>query len=94
MDLRLITAAVLRPVELGEALLHLRVDAAEENALVTAYIEAAVQMAEADTGRALLTQTAIFEPKGLAGLLYWYLLYPIHAVIFSGMVRKVAAQAR
>jgi len=45
-------------------------------------------------GRALLTQTAIFEPKGLAGLLYWYLLYPIHAVIFSGMVRKVAAQAR
>ena len=40
-----------------------------------------------------LVQTAIFEPIGLGGQLYWYLLYPIHRIMFSGMVRRVAALA-
>jgi uncharacterized protein YbjT (DUF2867 family) len=37
-----------------------------------------------------LSQTAFFEPKGLAGLAYWYALYPIHGLIFRGMVRRLA----
>jgi uncharacterized protein YbjT (DUF2867 family) len=41
----------------------------------------------------LLTQTAFFEPKGLFGLLYWYALYPVHALIFSGLVRRLGEQA-
>jgi hypothetical protein len=41
-------------------------------------------------GQTMLTQTAFFEPKGLLGLLYWYALYPIHALIFSGLIRRVA----
>jgi hypothetical protein len=40
-----------------------------------------------------LVQTAIFEPIGLAGHLYWNLLYPIHKIIFSGLVRSIAARA-
>ena len=40
-----------------------------------------------------LIQTAFFEPKGLPGLAYWYLLYPAHAVIFRGMVRALGARA-
>jgi hypothetical protein len=44
-------------------------------------------------GQTLLTQTAFFEPKGLSGLLYWYALYPIHSVIFSGLIRRLAKQA-
>ena len=40
-----------------------------------------------------LVQTAFFEPKGLPGLAYWYGLYPVHAVIFRGMVRVIAARA-
>lgn len=40
-----------------------------------------------------LTQTAMFDPSGLAGYLYWYGLYPIHVVIFRGMVRRLAASA-
>jgi hypothetical protein len=40
-----------------------------------------------------LTQTAFFASKGLAGLLYWYLLYPIHGLIFSGMIRELVSQA-
>jgi hypothetical protein len=26
----------------------------------------------------VIRQTAIFDPAGLGGLLYWYALYPIH----------------
>jgi hypothetical protein len=40
-------------------------------------------------GQTLLSQTAFFAPKGLLGWLYWYGLYPIHGLIFSGMIRKI-----
>lgn len=40
-----------------------------------------------------IRQTAIFDPIGLFGLLYWYCLYPIHAVMFRGMLRRIAEQA-
>jgi hypothetical protein len=45
------------------------------------------------SGRTLLLQTAFFQPKGLSGLLYWYVLYPIHALIFSGLIRSIASEA-
>jgi hypothetical protein len=48
--------------------------------------------AEGD-GAARLFQTAYFEPKGLAGLLYWYALYPIHGLIFSGLIHRLGAAA-
>jgi uncharacterized protein YbjT (DUF2867 family) len=41
----------------------------------------------------LLTQTAFFAPKGLSGFLYWYGLYPIHGLIFSGLIRQIARRA-
>jgi uncharacterized protein YbjT (DUF2867 family) len=40
-----------------------------------------------------LIQTAFFAPKGLFGLAYWYLLYPIHRMIFAGMIRNLAKRA-
>jgi uncharacterized protein YbjT (DUF2867 family) len=40
-----------------------------------------------------LVQTAFFEPKGLPGLAYWYVLYPVHGLIFRGMVRVLAQRA-
>ncbi|HSK94914.1 MAG TPA: SDR family oxidoreductase, partial [Candidatus Angelobacter sp.] len=43
-----------------------------------------------DPGGSRLVQTAFFEPKGVPGLAYWYLLYPAHAVIFRGMLRTFA----
>jgi uncharacterized protein YbjT (DUF2867 family) len=45
-----------------------------------------------EDGPTLLVQTAYFEPKGLPGLLYWYALYPVHSLIFSGLIRKIAHQ--
>jgi hypothetical protein len=43
--------------------------------------------------QARLVQTAFFAPKGLFGLAYWYLLYPIHRLIFAGMIRNLALRA-
>ncbi|MEO8626007.1 MAG: DUF2867 domain-containing protein, partial [Candidatus Limnocylindrales bacterium] len=40
-----------------------------------------------------LIQTALFEPKGLPGLAYWYLLYPVHRLIFRGMVKNLGARS-
>jgi len=47
-----------------------------------------------DGNGALVHQTAVFEPTGLSGRLYWYLLLPVHAVIFGGMLRKIAQRAQ
>jgi uncharacterized protein YbjT (DUF2867 family) len=49
--------------------------------------------AEPDGCSTVLRQTAQFEPSGLAGLLYWYFLWPIHELIFRGMLRRLAAAA-
>ena len=57
MALKLITAASALAVSLAEAKLHLRVDAADEDALITTFITVATEMAEQQTGRAIMPQT-------------------------------------
>jgi hypothetical protein len=42
-----------------------------------------------ENGNAQLVQSAYFAPKGLFGLLYWYILYPLHGLIFSGLIKEV-----
>jgi uncharacterized protein YbjT (DUF2867 family) len=42
---------------------------------------------------ATIRQTAIFDPVGLLGLAYWYALYPLHAIVFRGMLQGIAAAA-
>ena len=69
------------------AMLRLR---AEMKVPGRAWLQYEVMPAGADSR---LVQTAFFEPKGLPGLAYWYLLYPAHAVIFRGMVRVLARRA-
>jgi uncharacterized protein YbjT (DUF2867 family) len=44
-------------------------------------------------GQCLLRQTALFEPRGLFGLLYWYAVVPLHHVVFSGMLRGIEREA-
>jgi len=38
-------------------------------------------------------QTAAFDPRGLAGLLYWHVLRPVHHVTWNGMLKALAASA-
>jgi len=41
-------------------------------------------------GRTELQQHSRYLPKGLAGLLYWYTLYPFHQWVFKGMLEGIA----
>ena len=49
--------------------------------------------AEPEGASTVLTQLAEFEPRGLFGILYWYLLSPLHEVMFRGMLRRIGASA-
>jgi uncharacterized protein YbjT (DUF2867 family) len=42
----------------------------------------------------LIRQTAIFDPVGLLGLAYWYALYPVHRIVFSGMLKGIVRAVR
>ncbi len=48
---------------------------------------------EPKDGGSLIHQTAIFDPLGLWGLLYWYSLLPLHVIIFHGMLKRIARKA-
>ncbi|MFX0143971.1 MAG: DUF2867 domain-containing protein [Candidatus Hodarchaeota archaeon] len=56
-----------------------------------AWLQFEVHPLEGD--RSLLVQTAMFAPKGLLGLLYWHLLYPIHARVFSSLISELGNEA-
>lgn len=40
-----------------------------------------------------LRQTATFDPLGLLGLTYWYAVWPLHQLVFAGMLRGIAHAA-
>jgi uncharacterized protein YbjT (DUF2867 family) len=88
-------------LRVGDALDFWRVETVETGRLLRLRAEMRVpgrawlefQATAQPDGSTLLTQTAFFEPQGLSGLLYWYLLYPVHRLIFSGLIRKIASDA-
>ncbi len=55
-----------------------------------AWLEFAVDPTD---GGCEIRQTAIFDPTGLAGLLYWYGIYLLHAAVFRGMLAGLAREA-
>jgi hypothetical protein len=46
-----------------------------------------------DGNGARLRQTATFDPLGLWGLAYWYGVWPLHQLVFAGMLRGLARAA-
>jgi hypothetical protein len=92
-----------RELRIGDAVDFWRVEAVEPGRLVRlraemrvpgrAWLEFQVKAeTDAETGTTIV-QTAYFAPKGLFGVLYWYSLYPIHGLIFGGMLRAIARRA-
>lgn len=85
----------------GDALDFWRVEAVEPDHLLRLRAEmlgpgrAWLQFEAKPQGDAqtLFVQTAFFEPRGLLGILYWYALYPIHAVIFRTMIDTLSRRA-
>jgi uncharacterized protein YbjT (DUF2867 family) len=48
------------------------------------------QITPSGTGQVELQMLSRFLPRGLAGILYWYVLYPFHQWIFFGMLKSIA----
>ena len=44
-------------------------------------------------GKCRLQQVALFQPRGLFGLLYWYAVAPFHAIVFNGMLQGIQRAA-
>lgn len=88
-------------LRVGDALDFWRVEAIEPDKLLRLRAEMKVpgkawlqfRATPVEGGGTLLEQTAFFAPKGLAGLLYWYALYPVHRIIFSGLLDRLGRRA-
>ena len=84
-------------IRVGDALDFWRVEAVEEGKLLRLRAEMKVpgkawlqfEVNPKENGISQLRQTAYFAPKGLFGLLYWYALYPLHGLIFSGLIQEL-----
>ncbi|HXM25694.1 MAG TPA: SDR family oxidoreductase [Chthoniobacterales bacterium] len=88
-------------LRIGEALDFWRIEAVEAGRSIRLRAEMKLpgngwlqfQVEPQSAMRSELIQTALFEPKGLAGVLYWFFLYPVHRLIFSGMIQGIAEAA-
>ncbi len=89
-----------RDLRVGDAVDFWRVEALEPDRLLrlraemklpgAAWLELSVSP---DLTGSSLRVTAFFEPHGLVGQLYWYVVAPIHAVVFRGLVDRIIAMA-
>jgi len=51
------------------------------------------ELTPTERGGSEIRQTAMFDPQGLAGLVYWYALWPLHQLVFAGMLRRITERA-
>ena len=85
----------------GDSLDWWRVEAVEKGRLMRLRAEMRLpgkgwlefRVEPADGVETRLQQMAYFQPKGLFGLVYWYMLYPVHRLIFKGLVQAIARAA-
>jgi hypothetical protein len=89
-----------KTIEIGDRVDFWQVSAFEPNRKLTLAAEIKVPgrawldfEVEATATGSTIRQTAIFDPVGLFGLLYWYLSFPLHQLVFAGMLRGIAAAA-
>lgn len=82
----------LKDVHIGETIDFWRVENIKENSLLLLRSEMRMHgrgwlKFEIDDKKLLLT--AYFEPEGLLGYLYWYILFPVHKILFKGMLKRI-----
>lgn len=87
-------------LRVGDAVDFWRVEAIEPNRLLRlaaemrlpgrAWLQFEVQ---SDDEGCVIRQTALFDPIGLPGLVYWYSVYPLHELVFAGMLNNIAKAA-
>ncbi len=87
-------------IHVGDALDFWRVEAYEPGRLLRLHAEMKLpgrawlefEVQPTDNG-ATIRQTALYDPVGLFGLAYWYLIYPLHHLVFEGMLKNIARAA-
>ena len=47
-----------------------------------------------DQGNIVYRQRAIYHPRGLAGHLYWWAVWPFHGIVFGSMLNNITKAAR
>jgi uncharacterized protein YbjT (DUF2867 family) len=85
----------------GDVLDFYRVEALEKNTLVRLKSELKApglgwmewRIHPQPEGDVFLSQIAYFAPKGAIGFLYWYLLLPVHRLVFAGLIKALARRA-
>jgi len=88
-------------LRVGDALDFFRVEAYEPSSLLRLRAEMKVpggawlewRVTTEDDGRTRLRQLARFTPRGVAGRLYWWVLLPIHRVIWKQLAERLVASA-
>ena len=86
----------------GESLDFWRVEAVEKDRLMRLRAEMKVpgkawlqfESLPQKDGKTLFTETAYFAPRGFWGFVYWYAMWPFHAFLFDGLIRRLASRAR
>ena len=86
----------------GESLDFWRVEAVEPDRLLRLRAEMKVpglawlefSSLPQEDGRTLFTETAYYAPRGFWGFVYWYAMWPFHAFLFNGLIRRLASRAR
>ena len=90
-------------IEIGDTIDFWRVVDIRENKSMKLYAEMKlpgvamllfkIESDPSDSSRVKFTQNATFKPRGLFGIVYWYLVKPLHGIVFAGMLNGIAAQA-
>ena len=88
-------------VAYGEALDFWRVVGFEKNCRLTLRAEMKVpgeamlefRIEPGGSEQCVLRQVAMFQPRGLMGLMYWYAVAPFHHFVFSGMAHGIQKKA-
>ena len=89
-------------VRIGDTVDFWRVEKVVENRLLRLAAEMKVpgrawlefEVTEEKDGTCNVRQTAIFDPVGLFGIVYWYSLFPLHEFVFRGMLRNICKAAK
>ncbi len=89
-------------VRYGEALDFWRVVAIERDRRLSLRAEMKLpgeavlefQIEPVSANECVLHQTALFRPRGLLGLLYWYAVLPFHHIVFRGMLDGIQREAK
>jgi uncharacterized protein YbjT (DUF2867 family) len=87
-------------LRVGDALDFWRVEAYEPGRLLRLSAEMKLpgrawlefEVLPTETG-ATIRQTALYDPVGLFGLVYWWAVYPLHVLIFRRMLRNICRAA-